>query len=207
MVIGELLETLITSITSITVALITAGFFKRFFDRNKENNSKKKLVKQIEKDELIHFTLREMRRKYHSDRIFIIQFHNGGIFYTNSPMQKASVTYERASDGLERISDTLQNVFVSHYTWFIKQTMSGELFYVDCEEVEDVATKAIMRKYGVQSTSAVPIYDINDHLIAILVLDWVFSDIPVDFVKDGEFTSEFKDELTADSESVGNLID
>ncbi len=206
MMLGELLETIITAITSIVVALITAGFFKNFFDRKKENNSKKRLVKQIEKDELIHFTLREMRRKYHTDRIFIIQFHNGGVFYTSSPMQKASVTYERASDGLERISDTLQNVFVSHYTWFIKQTMAGELFYVDCEQVEDVATKALMRKYGVQSTAAVPIYDINDHLISIMVLDWVFSEIPVDFIKDGEFTSEFKDELTVDSESVGNLI-
>jgi len=206
MVLGELLETLITAITSIVVALITAGFFKNFLDRKKENNSKKRLVKQIEKDELIHFTLREMRRKYHTDRIFIIQFHNGGVFYTNSPMQKASVTYERASDGLERISDTLQNVFVSHYTWFIKQTMAGDLFYVDCENVEDVATKALMRKYGVQSTAAVPIYDIQDHLISILVLDWVFSEIPEDFIKEGEFTSEFKDELTADSESVGNLI-
>jgi thioredoxin-related protein len=206
MVLGEILETIITSITSITVALIAAGFFKRFSDRNKENNSKKKLVKQIEKDELIHFTLREMRRKYHTDRIFIIQFHNGGVFYTSSPMQKASVTYERASDGLERISDTLQNVFVSHYTWFIKQTMAGELFYVDCENVEDVATKALFRKYGVQANAAVPIYDIQDHLISILVLDWVFSEIPSDFIKDGKFTSEFKDELTADSESVGNLI-
>ena len=63
-----------------------------------------------------------------------------------------------------------------------------------------------MRKYGVQATAAVPIYDIQDHLISIMVLDWVFSEIPSDFIKDGEFTSEFKDELTADSESVGNLI-
>ena len=206
MVLGEILETIITSITSITVALIAAGFFKRFFEKNKENSSKKRLVKQIEKDELIHFTLREMRRKYHTDRIYIIQFHNGGVFYTSSPMQKASVTYERSSDGLERISDHIQNVFVSHYTWFIKQTIAGELFYIDCEQVEDVATKALMRKFGVQATASVPIYDIDDHLISVLVLDWVFSEIPKDFIKDGEFTSEFKDELTADSESVGNLI-
>jgi thioredoxin-related protein len=85
--------------------------------------------------------------------------------------------------------------------------MSGELFYVDCEDVEDVSTKALMRKFGTHSTAAVPIYDIQDHLIAILVLDWVFSEISTDFIKDGKFTSEFKDELTADSESVGNLID
>ena len=102
--------------------------------------------------------------------IYIIQFHNGGVFYTSSPMQKASVTYERSSDGLERISDHIQNVFVSHYTWFIKQTIAGELFYIDCEQVEDVATKALMRKFGVQATASVPIYDIDDHLISVLVL-------------------------------------
>jgi hypothetical protein len=34
----------------------------------------------------------------------------------------------------------------------------------------------------------------------------VFSEIPTDFVKNGEFTQEFKDELLIDGESVGNLI-
>jgi hypothetical protein len=39
MVLGDILETIITSITSIAVALIAAGFFKKFSDRNKENSS------------------------------------------------------------------------------------------------------------------------------------------------------------------------
>jgi thioredoxin-related protein len=206
MVLGEILEALITSITSITVALIAAGFFKRFSDRNKENNSKKKLVKQIEKDELVHFTLKEVRRKFHADRIYLIQFHNGGTFYTNAPMQKASVTYERCSDGLERVSEHLMHIFVSHYTWFIKNTIDEEMFYIDCENIEDVATKALFRKFGTQATAAVPIYDNSDQLISIMVLDWVFSEIPNAFIKDEDFTTQFKEEMTADSESIGNLI-
>jgi hypothetical protein len=206
MVLGEILEALITSITSITVALIAAGFFKRFSDRNKENNSKKKLVKQIEKDELVHFTLKEVRRKFHADRIYLIQFHNGGTFYTNAPMQKASVTYERCSDGLERVSEHLMHIFVSHYTWFIKNTINEEMFYIDCENIEDVATKALFRKFGTQATAAVPIYDNSDQLISIMVLDWVFSEIPNAFIKDEDFTTQFKEEMTADSESIGNLI-
>jgi hypothetical protein len=206
MVLGEILEALITSITSITVALIAAGFFKRFSDKNKENSSKKKLVKQIEKDELVHFTLKEVRRKFHADRIYLIQFHNGGTFYTNAPMQKASVTYERCSDGLERVSDHLMHIFVSHYTWFIKNTIDEEMFYIDCENIEDVATKALFRKFGTQATAAVPIYDNSDQLISIMVMDWVFSEIPSGFIKDEKFTIEFREEMTADSESIGNLI-
>ncbi len=204
--IGGVLETIVTSVTSITVALIAAGFFKKVSDRNKENSSKKKLVKQIEKDELVHFTLKEIRRKYHADRIYIIQFHNGGIFYTNSPMQKASVTFERCSDGLERVSDHLNNIFVSHHTWFIKSTLSESMFYTDCDNIEDVATKALFRKFGAQATAAVPIYDIQEQLVSIMVLDWVFSEIPNDFMKNEEFTQEFREEMVVDAESVGNLI-
>jgi Na+-translocating ferredoxin:NAD+ oxidoreductase RnfG subunit len=86
------LTTLITAVSSVFVALITAGYFRRLHDRNVENKSKKLLMVQIQKDELIHFTLREIRRKYNSDRVYILQFHNGGTFYTKSPMQRASVT-------------------------------------------------------------------------------------------------------------------
>ena len=202
----NIVELLITSITSIVVALIAAGYFKKFWEKRSQNSSKKKLVKQIEKDELVHFTLKEIRRKYHADRIYIIQFHNGGTFYTNSPMQKASVTFERCSDGLERVSEHLQHIFVSHYTWFIKGTLSESMFYTDCENIEDVATKALFRKFGTQATAAVPIYDIQEQLVSIMVLDWVFSEIPSDFMKGEEFTQEFKEEMVVDAESVGNLI-
>ena len=175
-------------------------------EKKGEASSKKKLIKQIEKDELVHFTLKEIRRKYHADRIYIIQFHNGGIFYTNSPMQKASVTFERCSDGLERISDHMQHMFVSHYNWFIKQTLKGELFYTDCENMEDVATKALFRKFGTQATAAVPIYDIQDQLVSIMVMDWVFSEISSDFISGEKFNQEFKEEMVMDAESVGNLV-
>ncbi len=204
--IEKIIELLLTSATSILVALIASGFFKRFWDKKRENSSKKKLVKQIEKDELVHFTLKEIRRKYHADRIYIIQFHNGGVFYTSSPMQKASVTFERCSDGLERISDHLSHIFVSHYTWFIKSTLSDSMFYTNCENIEDVSTKALFRKFGTQATAAVPIYDIQEQLVSIMVLDWVFSEIPSDFMKGEEFTQEFKEEMVVDGESVGNLI-
>jgi hypothetical protein len=205
-VIENIFVAVISSVTSIVVALISAGFFKRYMEKKGDASSKKKLIKQIEKDELVHFTLKEIRRKYNADRIYIIQFHNGGIFYTNSPMQKASVTFERCSDGLERVSDHLQHIFVSHYTWFIKHSLGNTMYYTDCENIEDVATKALLRKFGTQGTAATPIFDVQDQLVSILALDWVFSEIPTDFVKDGEFTQEFKDELLADSESVGNLI-
>ena len=108
----QIIITLLTSITSVVVALITAGYIRKKDDKAKQENSKRLLIDQIQKDELIHATLREVRRKYNSDRVFITQFHNGGTFYTNSPMQKASITYERCSDGLQRIADKIGRAHV-----------------------------------------------------------------------------------------------
>ena len=153
----EIIPTIITSVTSIIIALITAGVFNMMKEKRAKQNSRNKLSQQIETDEIVHSTLREIRRKYNADRIYVIQFHNGGNFYTSSAMQKASVTYERCSDGLERITEKIQNVFVSHYNWLIKQTMEDGLFIHDCEHIPDISTRALIKKFGTQSMVALPI--------------------------------------------------
>ena len=109
---ADILKTLITAVSSVVVALVTAGYFRKNAEKNKESKGREKLMEQIQKDELVHFTLREIRRKFNSDRVYIIQFHNGGSFYTQTPMQKASITYERCSDGLEKFSERFQNILI-----------------------------------------------------------------------------------------------
>ena len=157
---ADLLKTLITAVTSVIVALVTAGYFRKNQDKKKEKKSREKLVEQIQRDELIHFTLKELRRKYITDRVYIIQFHNGGTFYTQTPMQKASVTYERCSDGLERISEKFQNILVSNYNWYLTETLGNRLFYVDVDsQISDLPTKSLLRHYGNYAHAGVPIYN------------------------------------------------
>jgi hypothetical protein len=162
---------------------------------------------QIQKDELIHFTIREIRRQYNSDRVYIMQFHNGGYFYTNSPMQKASVTYERNSDGLERIADKFQNVLVSHHNWYLTEIINNKMFYLDLDEgMSDLPTKSLLKNYGNYAHAAVPIYDTEKRLVAIMGLSWVFSDIPEELLENGEFTDTFKSSLFNDANSLKTYI-
>ena len=49
-----ILQVLITSVTSVIVALIGAGYFKKYSDTKKEKFSKTKLMEQIKKDEIVH---------------------------------------------------------------------------------------------------------------------------------------------------------
>ena len=101
----KLAELLITSLTSIIIALLGAGYFRKMTIKKEKNKSKESLMQQIKNDEIVHLSIREIRRRYNADRVYIWQFHNGGSFYTSSPMQKISITYERNSDGLERKAD------------------------------------------------------------------------------------------------------
>jgi len=201
-----ILQALITSVTSVIVALIGAGYFKRYSDKKKETYSKSKLMEQIKKDEIVHLALRDLRRKYNCDRIYIWQFHNGGNFYTSSPMQKTSITYERCSDGLERKSEKFQNTIISNITSYIKDVINFEMFFTDIKEMDDIAIRSICQSYGTQSHAGAPIFDDNEHLIGILSLDWVFSDIPEESLSGEEFNEHLKEDLIKEAKSLANYI-
>jgi len=199
----KIAELLITSLTSIIVALVGAGFFRRMSDKKQKNKSRESLMQQIKNDEIVHLSIREIRRRYNADRVYIWQFHNGGSFYTNAPMQKVSVTYERNSDGLERKAEKNQNHLVSHYNSFIKNVLDIGMFYSDVNKMEDLGLRSLSLSQGIKSHASVPIFDRDKNLVAILSLDWVFSEIPSEFLKkDGDFTQDFKDELSKDSDTL-----
>lgn len=202
----EILQLFLTSITSVVVALIGAGYFKRYNDTKKESYSKSKLMEQIRKDEIVHLAIRDLRRKYNADRIYVWQFHNGGNFYTTYPMQKTSITYERVSDGLERKSERYQNMLISNFTSYIKQVIDGNMFYYEMNDLEDLLIRSMCQQYGTQSHVALPVYDDKQHLIAILSLDWVFSDVPEEYLSENQFNKLIKEDLTKEANSLKNYI-
>ena len=203
----DLIKTVITSVTSVVVALIAAGYFQKYKKQQTEKQSKTKLVQQIQKDELIHFSLREIRRKYNVDRVYIVQYHNGGQFYTDSSMQKASITYERCSDGLERLSEKYQNILVSNFTWYNSKLLKGETFFNDVDEdVDDITMKSLFRSYGTSSHCGLPIYDRDKHLVAVLGFDWVFSEIDEHMLVDNQFSDEIKESMIQDANSLKTYL-
>ncbi len=195
-----------TSITSIIVALIGKDYFRKKEDKKRKDKSKEDLMEQIERDEIIHLALRDVRRQFHADRIYIWQFHNGGNFYTESSMQKASITYERCSEGLERKSEKYQGVLVSLFAWYMKQVMMNESYFLDMEEIEDIGIRSLCTGNGTKSHVATPMFDDKNHLIGILCMDWVFSSIPSGIITDGKFNQEFIQEVTQLSASLKTYL-
>jgi hypothetical protein len=203
----RIVEILLTSITSIVVALVSAGFFKRYNDKKYKDQSKSQLLQQIKRDEIVHLAIRDVRRRYHADRIYIWQFHNGGSFYTTSPMQKLSITYERCSQGLERKTEKNQNHLITNFTTYIKSVMDETMFYPDISKIDDIGMRSLSQSEGTKSHCASPIYDKEGHLVAMLCLDWVWSDIPSEYLKkDGNFTQDFIEEFSKDADTLDTYL-
>lgn len=203
----RIMEVLITSVTSIIVALVGAGFFRQMREKQEKTKSKEKLMEQIKKDEIVHLAIRDVRRRYNADRVYIWQFHNGGSFYTTSPMQKLSITYERCSDGLERKAEKNQNHLITSFTSYIKDVIDGNMYFPDIEDMNDIGLRSLAYSSGTKGHCAVPIYDKDKHLVAILCLDWVFSEIPKEYLKkDKKFTQDFIDEFSTDADTLDTYL-
>lgn len=200
---GSVLVTFITSVASIIVALITAGYFKKKQEGLKLRTSRKKLTEQINTDEIIYLSLKDMKKKYNADRITIMQFHNGDNFYTNSPMQKSSITYEINTKNLEPIARKHQAVLVSIFSWYYKRIIDGDaFFYSVIDDIDDLGTKSFIRMHGAASLAAVPIYDEQRRLVASLAIEWLYNDMPDEIVENEEFVQEFKDKLFKEAQSL-----
>jgi len=202
----EIIKVVLTSVTSVIVALIAGGYFRKYQDKQKDKRSRSKLVEQIQKDELVHFSLREMRRKYNCDRLYIMQYHNGGNFYTESPMQKASITYERCSDGLERIADKYQNVLISNFAWYHNNLLKDDCYFIDVNLIDDITMRSWIKSFGTHAHIGIPVYDNQKHLVANIGLDWVFSDIPEIYLENNQFSQTIVSELKRDIESIKQYI-
>jgi hypothetical protein len=122
-------------------------------------------------------------------------------------MQKASVTYERCSDGLKRIADQFQNYLVSNLSWYASKVLKNQAFFYDVDEVvDDIIMKSVFKNYSTWAHAAVPIFDSNKNPIAVLAMDWVISELPVEYVDDEDFNDEFTEEFTKDGNSLKTYL-
>ena len=84
--------------------------------------------------------------------------------------------------------------------------MEDGLFIHDCEHIPDISTRALIKKFGTQSMVALPITDRDNHLIALLCMDWVFSEHVEIYCENEEFTKTFVEEFKTDTESVKSFL-
>jgi hypothetical protein len=64
----------------------------------------------------------------------------------------------------------------------------------------------LFKQYSTWAHAAVPIFDNDKHPIAVLAMDWVISELPVQYVDDEDFNEEMIDDFKRDANSLKGYL-
>lgn len=118
----------------------------------------------------LDYILEEMK----ADRAYVLEFHNGGSYYSGRGQQKFSCTHEVARSGITRECNHSQDHRVSNYHSYVDAMIKNQKFIIeDTDRGRDEEFLKLIRRSGVVSIYNVPIKTLNGKIIGILGVDYV----------------------------------
>ena len=169
----NVLVALITSLTSITVAIITV-VVKDWLDKKKvaDKAAKEECVKHEDLDNMMYVQefLESLRAEYHFDRAGVCQFHNGGRFFKGHSMKKFSMSFETTKPGIEKIKRSVQNVMVSEYPHLVNGLLSEDSLIIYQDTQGYPATTREMTTNGIIQSINIPIRGLSGDLAGFIFL-------------------------------------
>ena len=132
----------------------------------------------------LDYTMEAMK----SDRAYVLEFHNGGHYYSGRGQQKFSCTHEMTRKGITNECTNSQEHRVSNFHAYITELIENKKFaYLQMEGVPDHAFAGLLENAGVLSIYNVPIKTLNGKIIGILGVDYV-RNRPSEEFSDEDFT-------------------
>jgi len=166
-------------LTTILVALITAvlgPIIVNWVKLKMENKDTSAPMRDaLETSTLIDTQLEQMMEELECDRIWIAQFHNGGMFYpTGRSIQKFSIFYEKCTPETPNIQTTFQNIPVSLFPRVLSKVYKdNELSLDDVNGVEDTfGLEYLSTQFGTKSICMVGLHSLDNHLIGVLTISF-----------------------------------
>lgn len=165
----ELIVAFITGILGPVVVL----FLRFLFDKKKSPDMVKDTLRI---SELITTKIENIKEEFSTDRVWIIQFHNGGNFYpTGKSMAKFSLIYESVSLNTSSIQLNFQNIPVNLFSKSINRLLEFDTIEIPDFKDDEIPTyglKYIAEDTGCKSGYLFAIKTIDEKFIGILGLDY-----------------------------------
>ncbi len=170
-----------SSVAEIIIAFITGILGPMILIWAKKKIEEKKghdpLLKEIEVNSIIDTEIDNLLFEIECDRVWMLQFHNGGHFYpTGKSIQKFSIFYESTSTGISRITPQFQNIPCSLFSKSFKELMiNGEIVINDFEESNHYGLKEAALVTGCKSVMLLAIKsNIHDgRVVGVLGVEYV----------------------------------
>ena len=166
---SEVIVAFITGVLGPVILLI----LKNIFDKKKKPDM---VAEALQVSELITQKIEHIKDEFSADRVWIMQFHNGGHFYpTGKSMAKFSFIYETVSLNTSSIQLNFQNIPVNLFSKSINQLLTNDIIEIPDFKDETIATYGL--KYVAEDTNCKSSYlfaikTIDDKFIGVLGLDF-----------------------------------
>lgn len=162
--------TLVGSLIAAAATIFSAWVGKRYIQRNRRDPVVEDTAQSANVYTALTYTMGEME----ADRAYVLEFHNGGSYYSGRGQQKFSCTHEIVSHGISRECNNSQEHRCSNYNAYIGELLEGDHFsYTNVEDISDHAFSSLLKNAGVKSIFNVPIKTLNGKIIGILGVDFV----------------------------------
>ena len=164
------LFTIVAAIISTVGTVLSVWLGHRYMKKKKVDP----VVEDVAQSANVYTALKYTMEEMGADRAYVLQFHNGGHYYSGRGQQKFSCTHEITAQGVTRECNNSQEHRVSQYHGYISELIQKEHFaYTHISEMEDHAFCHLLQATGVKSIYNVPIKTLNGKIIGILGLDYV----------------------------------
>jgi hypothetical protein len=125
---------------------------------------------------LITTRVEDIRDEYHADRVWILQFHNGGHFYpTGKSMAKFSFIYEAVSSNANSIQLNYQSIPVNIFSKSINHLLDNDVIQVydfKDDHSETYGLRYAAENHGCKSGYLFAIKTLDNKFIGVLGLDY-----------------------------------
>jgi len=193
-----LFSALITSV----LGPITVYLLQLYSTKKLKNQAKDPIKKSLPINLLIENKIEDIRNKHKADRVWIDQFHNGGVFYpTGQSIQKFSMFYEAVSIEIPSIKMMFQNIPVSLFSKSINELAEEGIIAIDDFTKNNGVNNSL--RYFSKETKCKSVY-----LFAIKSIDGRFLGIlGIDYVKRKTKLSEEEiNEISVEVSSIGGVL-
>ena len=158
------------SIITALGGVVAAWFTIRQSKKNKCDPIREDAAQSANVYAALEYTLGELG----ADRAYVLQFHNGGHYYSGRGQQKFSCTHEVVGDGISSEHINSQDHRISTRHCYIHELIEGERFcYESVDNINDSGFLRMLQAKGVKSIVNVPIKTLNGKIIGILGIDYV----------------------------------
>ena len=170
---SNLLIALASSVFTAVIGPIAVNIVNRKLEIKHKENA---LKDSLKKNALVSNKIEGIKEQLKADRVWVMQFHNGGTFYpTGKSIQKFSMFYESVSQDTTSVQSQFQNIPVSLFSKSINHLLEEDMIIVPDFKDEKIATyglKHIADENGCKSAYLFAVKTIEGKFVGTLGVEY-----------------------------------